>query len=58
MRKRPLFKNGPEISVLGLRLIAPPMAPRPRFGEQCLYEMKRREMSRRWRWCEKHWPWA
>lgn len=41
MRKRPLFKNGPEISVLGLRLIAPPMAPRPRFGEQCLYEMKR-----------------
>ncbi len=41
MRKISLFPGGPEVSVLGVRVAASPMAPWPRFGEQCLYEVKR-----------------
>ena len=41
MRKISLFPGGPEVSVLGLRIAASPMAPWPRFGEPCLYEVRR-----------------
>jgi aryl-alcohol dehydrogenase-like predicted oxidoreductase len=41
LRKISLFPGGPEVSVLGLRIAASPMAPWPRFGEPCLYEVRR-----------------
>jgi aryl-alcohol dehydrogenase-like predicted oxidoreductase len=41
LRKISLFPGGPDVSVLGVRVAAAPMAPWPRFGEQCLYEVKR-----------------
>lgn len=41
MKTRALFPGGPPVSLLGLRLVAPPMAPWPRFGERCLYEVRR-----------------
>lgn len=41
MKTRELFPGGPQVSLLGLRLVAPPMAPWPRFGESCLYEVRR-----------------
>ena len=41
MRTNSLFPGGPAVSVLGVRVIAPPMAPWPLYGAQCLYEVRR-----------------
>lgn len=41
MRTNSLFPDGPDVSVLGVRVAAPPMAPWPLYGAQCLYEVRR-----------------
>ena len=41
MRTNSLFPGGPDVSVLGVRVAAPPMAPWPLYGVQCLYEVRR-----------------
>lgn len=41
MRTNSLFPGGPDVSVLGVRVAAPPMSPWPLYGAQCLYEVRR-----------------
>lgn len=45
MRTNSLFPGGPSVSALGVRVAAPPMAPWPLYGAQCLYEVRRLDES-------------